>query len=457
MIRHSTIQRTIFILLGFVACHTHCCKAQNSTTPAQAATTEVKKVSFKSQIAPVLQANCVSCHCAKKAEGGFRLDNFHELTQAGDSDSAIIVAGKAEEGLLWQRISSTDPSSRMPPESEPLAAEQLQSIRQWIAEGAEFDGSDSKQPLALVSPPVRYQAPPAKYATVPVTAVCFSPDGNQVVAGGYHELTVWDAAQGTLIRRITNIGQRVYAIAFSSDGKMIAVACGEPGRVGEVRLLDWGSGEVSSVPARTIDVVLDVAFRPGRDELGVAAADHSVRIINYKTGQQLRAYSSHADWVTAIAFSADGNKLASSSRDKSAKVYELETGQMLVNYAGHASPVRGVAFTADGAHVLSVGDDKKLHRWTVTEAKKVAELGLESEAFRLVRIDNNLFVPCASRKVLKVDLSSNKTALALAGSNDWTLSCAIAADGRIAAGTASGIIKLWSADGKELTTWTATP
>lgn len=433
-------------------------KPEPSTTAGDAkGTQEANKLRFSEHVAPILQANCVSCHSAKKSEGGYRIDTFHDLMQPGDSSAAPIVAAKVDESLIIQRITSSDPSVRMPPESEPLPAEQVQAIRQWISQGASFDGKDPKQLLALVSPPARYAAPPAKYAAIPITALCFSPDGTQLVAGGYHELTVWNATNGSLARRIANVGQRVYAIAFSGDGKSLAVACGEPGRIGEVRIIDWASGEVTSVVGRSVDVDLDVAFRPGRDELAVAAADHSVRIVNYKTGDIVRAYSSHADWVTAIAFSVDGNKLVSASRDKSAKVFDLESGQMLVNYAGHGLPVRGVAFTADGAQVVSVGDDKKLHRWNVSDAKKLAEVGIEGEGFHIVRTDNMVFVPSASRRVLKLDLSNNKVAASLVGVDDWAVSCAVAGDGRIAAGSAAGTIKLWAADGKEQIQWPATP
>lgn len=425
-------------------------------TSAPAAAADAKS-SFIAQVAPILQDNCVSCHSAKKAEGGYRLDTFHELMQPGDSATATIVAKQADASLLLQRLISADPSERMPPESPPLSAEKVEAIRAWINSGADFDGKDPKQLLGLVTPPAKYPAPPASYPAVPITAICFTSDGTQVIVGGYHELTVWDANTGQLVRRIPNIGQRSFAIALSPDGKTLAVACGEPGRSGEVRMVDWATGEVTSVVARSVDVILDVAFRPGRDEIGVAAADHSVRIINYRNGELVRAYSSHADWVTAVAFSADGNKLVSASRDKSAKVFDLESGQMLINYAGHGLPVRGVAFTADGAQVVSVGDDKKLHRWNVADAKKIAEVGMDGEAFHVARVDNFVYVPSASRRVLKIDLASNQVASAFTGHDDWALSVTIAADGRIASGSSNGAAKVHMPDGKELSGWIAAP
>ncbi len=462
----NRVLRVLFCLL-LVAGFEKAVAAQDATTATQAATatpttatpapaTEAKS-SFISQVAPIIQDNCVSCHSAKKAEGGYRLDTFHELMQPGDSATAPVVAKQADMSLILQRIVSADPSERMPPDSPPLGAEKAEAIRAWINSGAEFDGKDPKQLLGLVTPPAKYAPPPATYPAVPITAICFTADGTQVIVGGYHELTVWDANNGQLVRRIPNVGQRSFAIALSPDGKTLAVACGEPGRSGEVRMVDWATGEVTSVVARSMDVILDVAFRPGRDEIGVAAADNSVRIINYRSGELVRGYSSHADWVTAVAFSADGNKLVSASRDKSAKVFDLESGQMLINYAGHGLPVRGVAFTADGTQVVSVGDDKKLHRWNIADAKKIAEVGLDGEAFHIARVENSVYVPSASRRVLKIDLASNKVATSFVSHDDWVLSVAVAADGRVAAGSTNGIAKVYMPDGKEVIGWLAAP
>jgi WD40 repeat protein len=425
------------------------------TEPAAAA--PAPSVSFSADVASILHENCVACHCAKKSEGGYRLDTFHDLMQPGDSSESPIVAKSPGTSVMLQRIIATDPSVRMPPEHQPLAAEQVEKIKNWILAGAEFDGKDAKQHLALVGPAKRYPNPPDTYPPVPLTALAFSSDGSKLICGGYHELTIWDTSNGQLSRRIGNLGQRIFSIAFAPDGNLIAVACGEPGKSGEVRLVDFGSGEVVGVIGRSTDVILDVAFRPNRDELAIACADNSVRLFNYKTMEQVRAYSSHADWVTALAFSADGNRLVSASRDKSAKVFDLESGQMLINYAGHATPVRGVAFGSDGNQVVSVADDKKLHIWMVADAKKTAEVALEGEGFRLTRRDGFVLVPGASRRVVKIDLASNKIVQAYAGHSDWLLSSAIAADGRVAGGGIDGQIRIWAVDGTLLHHWIAAP
>ena len=123
---------------------------------------------------------------------------------------------------------------------------------------------------------------------MPVTAIVFSADGQQLFVSGYHELTVWNPADGKLINRIKNVGQRTYALSLSPDGKLLAVGCGAPGRLGETRLLDSATGELKNVLGSTGDVVLDVAFSPSGDRIAVGAADGIVRVFEVPGGKEER-------------------------------------------------------------------------------------------------------------------------------------------------------------------------
>lgn len=422
--------------------------------------TPPEPVSFSRHIAPLLQENCLSCHGPKKAEGGYRVDTFAELVKPGDSGEIPVPHGEQVGEELLRRLVTDDESERMPAELEPLQSEEVELVRRWIAEGASFDGANPALPLLLVAPPKTFAPPPHSYAhPVPVTALVFTPDGQQVVSGGYHELIVWDAATGALVRRIGNMGQRIFSMAFDETGTTLAVACGEPGIAGEVRLIDWQSGSVAKVLARCGDSTLDVAFRPGSDQLAAAAADGSIRIVDWKTGMEVRTIASHADAVTAIAWSGDGKRLASASRDKSSKVFDAETGDLLASYAGHASAVRGVAMTADGLQVISVGGDNKLHRWEVEGAKKIAEVGLGGEAHRLVHHQDQIWIPCADHRVRRFDLSNNAIALSLEGHQDWVLSVSWSGiTGSVASADHTGQVKVWNAaDGSAKQTWLAKP
>ena len=414
-------------------------------------------VSFRSQIAPVLIDHCVACHGAKKAEGGYRIDTFEYLMHSGDSGTVPVTASKIEASELWRRVASKDHSERMPADGEPLAKEQLDLIKGWIEGGGAFDGEKPKDPLYLVVPPATYPDAPAKYPIpVPIASVAFSLDGSQVYAGGYHEITCWSTADGSLQRRIMNIAERVYAIAVSPDGTRLAVGCGTPGRYGEVRIVDVASGKVLNVVCRTTDVVLDVVYSPDGQHIAIGGADGLVRIVDAGTLKEERVIASHADWVNAVAWSADSKKLASASRDKSAKVYDVATGELLTSYAGHGASVKGVAFLPDGLQILSVGDDKKLHRWNIEAAKKVAEVSFGGGAFRLASGTDFVLAPSTDKLVHRIELQKNQVVLKYEGNQDWVLATAIhQASGQVVSSSINGELRLWkAADGTLIRNWT---
>jgi len=420
-----------------------------------------------------LLENRVACHGPKKAEGGYRIDTFDELFKPGDTGAPPVISSDAVSGELLRRITSSDKSERMPADTDALTQPQIDVVKRWIVEGAKLDGEKGNAPLHLVIPPKLYPDPPATYPmATPIMAMSFSPDGSQLLVGGYHEVTIWNTADGSLAKRIKNIGQRVHAIVFLADHKTIAIGCGEPGRNGEVRLMDLESGNLKGVVGRTSDVVFDLAVRPTTptkdptkpelsisNEIAIASADGIIRIVNTDTLAETKAIAIHADWVTAIAWSDDGLRLASASRDKSSKVIDANSGELLASYSGHAAAVRGVLFLPDGKQLFSTGTDKKLHRWEVDGAKKVVEVPVGGEAYKLVRGETFVFVPSADNQLRCVNLSDNKVTYSLAGYQDWVLSTAYhAGTSRVAGGSMNGEVRIWNAtDGSFIRNWVAKP
>ncbi len=421
-------------------------------------------VSFSREIAPILQTHCVACHGARKAEGGYRLDTYDELFKEGDSGAPPIVRGEGdtqadpEASELFRRL-ICDESERMPAEADALDENLSAKIGQWIAEGASFDGKDSSALLTFVMPPKEYAPPPEHYpTTIPITAVALSTTSDEIFVGGYHEVLVWNRA-GELVRRIPNLGQRIYAIRNSPDGTLLAIACGEPGRSGEVRLVDVSSGEVRGVAGRSADVALDVAFRPGHSQMAVAAADNLIRIVDTNTLETVKELSSHADWVTALAWNDDGSRLASASRDKSAKLFDAESWQLLVNYQGHGAAVRGVVFLPGSAELMSSSTAGSVHRWQAADGKKTAEVNLGGEGCHLVRGEDFVLAPSSDRRLLKIQIADNKVSHAFQGHSDWVLSVAMkAGDPQIVSGSFNGEVRLWDlAAGSPVQNWIAKP
>ncbi|MEX2174187.1 MAG: c-type cytochrome domain-containing protein [Pirellulaceae bacterium] len=411
-------------------------------------------VSFKRDVAPVLLNNCLACHGPKKAEGGYRIDTFERAVAPGDSTQPGFLPKDHEGSEALRRILSTDTAERMPLDGDPLPPEQADVLKRWIDEGLAFDGPDPKAALASYIPaPTHPAAPEAYRVPLPITALEFSPDGSQLFVGGYHEVTVWNPADGKLIRRLANVGQRSYAIRFSPDGQLLAVACGAPGRLGEVRLFKPETGEMVRVLGMSSDVVFDCAFSPQGDRLATAAADGAVRIFAVADGAEQAVITSHSDWVFAVAWKSDGSQLATASRDKTAKVFDAKTGDLLITYSGHNQPVRGVLFHPEGAEVYSAGSDNKVHRWKIADAAKSSEIAFGGELYKLPAAGEFFLTASAEKKVRQFKAKEQEQVREYAGPKDWVLSAAMhSATKRIAGGTFDGQVFVWNADDGALVT-----
>ncbi|TVQ00183.1 MAG: DUF1553 domain-containing protein [Planctomycetaceae bacterium] len=102
-------------------------------------------VDYEREIKPVLQARCFACHGVLQQQGELRVDTARAMLAGGDSGSAI-VPGEHEQSLLIERVADPDPGSRMPPEGEPLTAEQIERLRLWIDEGAVAPPDEAPEP-----------------------------------------------------------------------------------------------------------------------------------------------------------------------------------------------------------------------------------------------------------------------------------------------------------------------
>ncbi len=96
-----------------------------------------RKVDFTREILPIFKASCYPCHGPERRQGGLRLSNREEAFKGGISGPAIIP-GDAENSLLVKRISSDELGPRMPKGMTALPPEQIELIKRWINEGAEW-------------------------------------------------------------------------------------------------------------------------------------------------------------------------------------------------------------------------------------------------------------------------------------------------------------------------------
>ena len=115
--RGSRLAQQLFCSLAFVG-----------ILPAQ----PTAKVDFGNDVLPILRQNCVGCHGPSQQISGLRLDRKSSvLGRRG------VVPGSSENSFLYHRISGTAYGLQMPP-TGPLRPEQINVIKTWIDQGADW-------------------------------------------------------------------------------------------------------------------------------------------------------------------------------------------------------------------------------------------------------------------------------------------------------------------------------
>jgi mono/diheme cytochrome c family protein len=110
------------------------------------------KLEYNRDVRPILAENCFACHgpdsAARKAD--LRLDQRDMAMEGG-----AIVPGKPDDSPLVERIYSTSKSEVMPPQKtkKSLTDAQKAVLKQWIAEGAEYQAHWSFIPPGRLTPP----------------------------------------------------------------------------------------------------------------------------------------------------------------------------------------------------------------------------------------------------------------------------------------------------------------
>jgi WD40 repeat protein len=245
----------------------------------------------------------------------------------------------------------------------------------------------------------------------PVTAVALTANG--VLSVTDKALTHWNPSQPwTLERTIGNaddsstLADRVLALEFSPDGKLLASGGGEPSRSGEVKI--WNPADGKLVKALTdphSDTVFSVRWSPEGDKLATSGADRFMKIFDAKTGALIRAFEGHTHHVLAVAWHLNGRILATGSADNTIKVWDLRTGEQKRTVQGFSKEITSLSYLADSTRVIASGGDNSI-------------------------------------KVNNVDNGGNERNLG--GSPDFIYAAAASADGKtIVGGGQDGIIRIW--------------
>ncbi len=124
---------------------------------------------FSRDVRPILSQHCFKCHGPDDGvrKSALRLDVREAALQPAKSGAKALVPGQPTASELVKRVFSTDPDEVMPPPGakNPLTVAERETLRQWIAAGAEY-----RQHWAFV-PPRQAPLPAVRLSAWPRNAI----------------------------------------------------------------------------------------------------------------------------------------------------------------------------------------------------------------------------------------------------------------------------------------------
>jgi ankyrin repeat protein len=197
-----------------------------------------EKVEFARDVQPILRQHCIGCHGAALHQAGLRLDRRSDAMRGGTTTPGVIHRGDSRSSILYIKISSSQFGPQMPP-TGPLRLEQIDIIKRWIDDGAEWPDAAAGEVPPVATPPLMTAVLARDRATVRRLLDAGADPSARNGAGA--TALLWAADDLEMTRLLLEYGADV--TARSDDGRTaILAATGRVGAAPIVRLLlDYGA------------------------------------------------------------------------------------------------------------------------------------------------------------------------------------------------------------------------
>ena len=117
--------------------------APSEASPVQPAALSPNETFFVEKVYPILEAHCFECHGARKQKGGLRMDSKSWLFNGDESEWTVIPGNSAESELHARVVLERADPDAMPPEGPGLTQEEMDVLKKWIDDGADYPNMQS--------------------------------------------------------------------------------------------------------------------------------------------------------------------------------------------------------------------------------------------------------------------------------------------------------------------------
>ena len=352
-------------------------------TVGQCAEPAAAPINFMQHVAPILKQHCTSCHGETRKRAGLDFSNYESALRGG-SGGKVVIAGRASRSRMLELMTAENAAERMPLGGEPVPAEQIKIINQWIAEGlrenaasnsnlpdiVEFIPQDTARSLGGPAP-VPSQLPAIKRAEVlrpfPIVALAAAPRAPFLAVAAYEGIDFIDVATKQPLGSIAFPEGEPNVLRFNRSGSLLLAGGGHPVENGSVALIDVVTGKRLATIGKEPDSILAADLSPDERQVALAGSSRDVKLFATQDGAQQHTLVKHTDWVTSLAFSPDGKLLASGDRVGNIYLWDPQTGQIVLPLSDHKGAIRALVWRADGKVLATCGEDGLIVWWDVAK------------------------------------------------------------------------------------------
>ncbi|MCP4173013.1 MAG: WD40 repeat domain-containing protein [Fuerstiella sp.] len=278
-----------------------------------------------------------------------------------------------------------------------------------------------------------------------ITALAFDPGGHSVVVASQAGLKIVEWPTLKPLRTFDTTLAHIHDVAFSPDGRFLAVGGGRPAESGRCEILRWPSGEQVAASEGHDNVVYSVAWRGDGQFYATTSLDRTGRIVPFRvsTGQTpdlagIRL-EGHSRAVLAACFLPTDGQLLTAGADNSIRVWNTDTKPPKIVRAldNHSEPVHDLAVRPQEQGVLpmvaSVGADMTVRLWqpTIGRLVRFARLGTVAPlAVEWAAGGQMIAVACDDGHVRLIDPDTTEIVEDIPAVEGWAYALAVHPDGR---------------------------
>jgi WD40 repeat protein len=300
-----------------------------------------------------------------------------------------------------------------------------------FAQSSGFDPKKANEVMELTGP------------TDEVLDIAFSPDGKRLaIASKEATGRIWDVEQGRIAVQLTGHQYGISGLGYSTDGKSILTL----GNDDLLKTWDAASGKESSSYNLKCN-------NGGNGDLLLLSADRAVvscgglKTINLQNGAVAGSFKNVGSSYK-LALSGDKKTILGSIGSAEFMLYDPQTQESFRTFKGHTSQGFAVAISADGKLAATGSSDNTARIWNANNGKELFVLkshtsGVEDVAFSP---DGKVLATASGDRTVKLwDVASGAELRTLEGHKDYVLQLAWSRDGKVlASGDADGVVKLWA-------------